>query len=222
MRLSQSNQACPAVLSAAAHSSQALPPRLLTAAPEDSGGLADLPSLQLLNNLLQSLVASLLRLIGSLASVLSTPAPARPSGTEAVASAPSSSRQLAPQQDIKDLAAVSRKDENRQGPESVRLNQHFLWKPVSEADGKLVVLCPAGLSGKVVSVEILSPDEKNVLEKGRYTGTGNGGREHYRFKTPGRRFPSGSLVRISTENGSATLIKIKRPGRRLQKTDIKL
>lgn len=96
-------------------------------------------------------------------------------------------------------------------------NQNFLWKPVSDSDQHLVILCPARQTGKVSRVEVLSPAKSEILAKGRYTGTGNGDREHYRFDKPGASFPRGCWVQITMEDKSVNLIKIKKPGQRFQK-----
>ena len=44
----------------------------------------------------------------------------------------------------------------------------FLWKPVSEGDGNLVVLLPSSLRGKVSGAEIRKGG--STLEKGRFSG----------------------------------------------------
>lgn len=96
-------------------------------------------------------------------------------------------------------------------------NQHFLWKPVAEKDGNLVVLVPANLKGKVKSVSVMSPDNKKVLAKGKYSSVGNGGREHYRFTKPGASYPADSILRIALKDGSKQEIKIAEPGKRFVK-----
>jgi len=62
----------------------------------------------------------------------------------------------------------------------------FIWKPVSEGDGKLVVLLPASLTDSIRAGWI-ADEEGEVVEVGRFTtDSHNGGREHYRFSLPGR------------------------------------
>ena len=65
----------------------------------------------------------------------------------------------------------------------------FLWKPVSESNGKLVVLLPTGLRGKIQKVEIHNedpPTSSSLVADGQFAGdTHNGNRPHYRFANPG-------------------------------------
>lgn len=58
--------------------------------------------------------------------------------------------------------------------------QGFLWKPVSDSTGTLAVLVPenGGHGGCIVNGD-----------SGKFTGTGNGGRAHYRFGKPGGAYP---------------------------------
>jgi hypothetical protein len=76
----------------------------------------------------------------------------------------------------------------------------FLFKPVSESDGKLVVLLPPRLSGLVKGLTLVGPNGE-VLEQGRYTGNGNGGREHFRFSKPGAQYPDGLTVQATLASG---------------------
>lgn len=87
----------------------------------------------------------------------------------------------------------------------------FLWKPVSDSDGNLAILLPPNMTGKVNGVNVLSP-EGQVLESGRASGVGNGGREHFRFKRPGGSFPPGCQVQILFKDGSQQTIPIENPG----------
>lgn len=74
--------------------------------------------------------------------------------------------------------------------------QGFLWKPVSESTGKLVVLLPKNIRGGRVTV--IKPDNTRV--SGNMTIIANGGREHFRFSEPGSAFPAGSRVETSAGN----------------------
>lgn len=67
----------------------------------------------------------------------------------------------------------------------------FLWKPISESNGKLVVLLPPQYTGQVSGQYVASPDG-SPLDSGNYGGVHNGGREHYRYSKPGGSFPGGS------------------------------
>ncbi len=72
--------------------------------------------------------------------------------------------------------------------------QGFLWKPVSEGDGNLVVLLPTDLRGMLDRVEIhseLPASADTLLEEGRFSGDEhNGARPHYRFDQPGSGYGS--------------------------------
>ncbi|MCB0334123.1 MAG: hypothetical protein KDD55_11525, partial [Bdellovibrionales bacterium] len=65
----------------------------------------------------------------------------------------------------------------------------FLWKPVSESDGKLVVLLPSELRGNIDTVSIyasLPADNSSLIEEGNFTGDDhNGNRPHFRFSQAG-------------------------------------
>ena len=93
----------------------------------------------------------------------------------------------------------------------------FLWKPESDKDKKLAILLPPGLSGQVAEVVILSPDGKRTLQRGRYSGVGNGGREHYRFSKAGDKFPDGSIVVLKLKDGTSKHMVIKETSARLEK-----
>lgn len=88
-------------------------------------------------------------------------------------------------------------------------NGEFLWKPESDKDGKLAILLPKKLTGKVKNVRVLSPDGSKVLERGKFSGVGNGDREHFRFSKSGSGFPDGAIVVITMEDGTKRHIKIK-------------
>jgi hypothetical protein len=79
-------------------------------------------------------------------------------------------------------------------------DQGFLFKPTSESDGKLVVLLPSRLSGLIAGVQLFDPAGR-ILDSGRYTGNGNGGREHFRFSKAGSGYPDGTTVEVSLKTG---------------------
>ncbi len=91
----------------------------------------------------------------------------------------------------------------------------FLWKPVSDSTGKLAILLPSELTGKVKGVSVLGPDSR-LIESGSNGGVGNGGREHFRFSRPGGSYPPGSIVAITLNDGRVQHIKIDRPGVRIE------
>lgn len=94
----------------------------------------------------------------------------------------------------------------------------FLWKPVSEADGKLVVLLPTDLKGAIDKVEIhseLPPSPDSLLEKGRFTGdTHNGGRPHFRFDQPGEAYGDNVHLVVFRDDGSTVTYDIDNGGDR--------
>jgi hypothetical protein len=91
----------------------------------------------------------------------------------------------------------------------------FLYKPVSDTTGKLVVLMPSKLAGMVAGVKIYDP-AGNLLESGRYTGNGNGGRDHYRFKRTGAAYPDGLFVEATLTTGDKVLYRIGETSKRAE------
>ena len=68
----------------------------------------------------------------------------------------------------------------------------FLWKPVSESNGNLVILLPAIYRGRVQSTTISGSFGS---ETGRFhTDTHNGFRPHFRFSRPGAAYGSNITV----------------------------
>jgi hypothetical protein len=67
----------------------------------------------------------------------------------------------------------------------------FLWKPISDTTGKLVVLFPSALTGKIDSVKLVFGSSE---EFGRSAGVANGNREHFRFQNPGKSYPNNTKV----------------------------
>ena len=91
----------------------------------------------------------------------------------------------------------------------------FLYKPVSDNTGKLVVLMPSKLAGMISGVKIYDP-AGNILESGRYTGNGNGGRDHYRFKKTGAAYPDGLVVEATLTTGDTVRYRIGETSRRTE------
>jgi hypothetical protein len=80
----------------------------------------------------------------------------------------------------------------------------FLWKPISESDGKLVILAPKDISTNVSSISIYkkgSNNQKELIESGRFAGIANGDRAHYRFAKVGGSYPDGAVVEIKLKDG---------------------
>ncbi|MEN9845786.1 MAG: hypothetical protein RIS36_933 [Pseudomonadota bacterium] len=91
----------------------------------------------------------------------------------------------------------------------------FLYKPVSDNTGKLVVLMPSKLAGMISGVKIYDP-AGNLLESGRHTGNGNGGRDHYRFKKTGAAYPDGLVVEATLTTGDTVRYRIGETSRRTE------
>lgn len=68
----------------------------------------------------------------------------------------------------------------------------FLWKPVSDSDGKVAVILPARFVKKFDEVAIVTPT--GGVEQLRFTTFANGDRQHWRGSKPGGKYPSGSRV----------------------------
>ncbi len=89
----------------------------------------------------------------------------------------------------------------------------FLWKPVSDKNGKLAVLLPSALTGKISKLGIYSalpPSAENLIEEGNFSGDKeNGGRAHYRFRHPGSYYPDDAYVVVYLKDGD---IKVFRTG----------
>ena len=73
----------------------------------------------------------------------------------------------------------------------------FLWKPVSDSNGNLVVLLPSQYNGKVSSVSVNG-------ERGSFSGIANGNRTHWRFSKPGAAYGSNAKVVATTSGGNVT------------------
>ena len=93
----------------------------------------------------------------------------------------------------------------------------FLWKPVSDKDNRLAVLLPARLTGRVAAVAVISPDGKRTLQSAKYSGVGNGDREHYRFTKPGGQFPDGSILLVKMKDGTRHHVVIRETSARVEK-----
>lgn len=85
----------------------------------------------------------------------------------------------------------------------------FLWKPIADSPPNgLVILTPSSWNSDINSVQVVGSEDSRILATGKYSGVGNGDREHYRFEKAGNNFPDGSLVRILFKNGQERLIAI--------------
>lgn len=91
----------------------------------------------------------------------------------------------------------------------------FLFKPVADTNGKLVVLMPSKLAGMINSVKLYDP-AGTLLEKGNYTGNGNGGRDHFRFRKTGGNYPDGLFVEATLTTGDKVLYRIPETSQRTE------
>jgi hypothetical protein len=76
----------------------------------------------------------------------------------------------------------------------------FLYKPVSDTTGNLVILMPPQYAGQVSSVALRGPTGE-ILENGQFSGNGNGGRDHFRFSRPGSGYPDNLTVEVTLNSG---------------------
>lgn len=100
----------------------------------------------------------------------------------------------------------------------------FLWKPVSESDGNLVVLLPTDIKASAISsVEIHSGNSNGeqfssstLLGTGTFSGdTANGGRAHFRFSKPGESYGSSAYLVAQLNDGTSISYLIDNPGERV-------
>ena len=76
----------------------------------------------------------------------------------------------------------------------------FLWKPISEGDGTLVILLPSSLRGDVAGCTISGSFGS---ENGRFAGdVKNGRRPHYRFSKPGSSY--GRSITVTARTSTRT------------------
>lgn len=83
----------------------------------------------------------------------------------------------------------------------------FVWKPISDSDGKLAIVLPKELKGLIDKVEIhsaLPPSEATKLGSGRFAGDANGDRPHFRFPEPGASYGDNVHV-VAYKNDGSTL-----------------
>ena len=93
----------------------------------------------------------------------------------------------------------------------------FLWKPVSDSNGRLVILLPRQMNGFIQSVEIHSsvpPSAATMIAEGRYASIGNGGRCHFRFPKPGAAYGNNIHVVVRGTDGTYVSYHIPRGGSR--------
>lgn len=89
----------------------------------------------------------------------------------------------------------------------------FLFKPVSDTSGKLVILLPSSMTHDVRAVNLKTSSGK-LVEAGQYAGIGNGNREHFRYNMPGSGYPKDLVVEVTLNNGKTVNYKIPDPSQR--------
>lgn len=95
----------------------------------------------------------------------------------------------------------------------------FLWKPISESDGKLAVLLPAAISNSAISTEIhseLPPSDATLVEVGRNTNSFHNGRRIFRFSQPGADYPDNCYIVAKLDNGATESYKISESDARVE------
>jgi hypothetical protein len=95
--------------------------------------------------------------------------------------------------------------------------EKLLWKPESDSDKKLVVLLPASWSGKVQKVDLIESESGKVIETGKYSGIGNGEREHYRFQKSGSQYNKKVALLITYKDGDTKKMSIASPDKRSER-----
>jgi|GEM_PF-3489944 len=97
----------------------------------------------------------------------------------------------------------------------VKYRSGFVWKPISESNGRLVVLLPGGVKAEWVEIRRVNGDV--LLEKGTFAGdTHNGGRQHWRFSNPGEAYGDGLVLRAWFADGGFADWAIAEGGARVE------
>ncbi len=91
----------------------------------------------------------------------------------------------------------------------------FLFKPISEGDGNLVVLLPSSMSGEVSGV-IIRDSSGQILDQGRAQGDYDDGRPYFRFASPGAFYPDNIIVSALRSDGGTYDYKIISPSQRYE------
>ncbi len=89
----------------------------------------------------------------------------------------------------------------------------FLFKPVSEKNGNLVVLLPTSMSGQIANVSLVD-DTGQVIERGDESGDFDDGRPLFRFDQAGGSYPQNIAVTVTMLDGSEKQYNIANPSQR--------
>lgn len=92
-------------------------------------------------------------------------------------------------------------------------SEGFLFKPISDTRGTLVVLLPKDLTGNIESL-VLKTITGEEVEKGSFSGVNNGDREHFRFTKPGAEYPKDLVVEVKLKDGNIKTYNIPDPSQR--------
>jgi len=90
----------------------------------------------------------------------------------------------------------------------------FLWKPVSESNGNLVVLTPPGVDYE--SARIIKNGTNETLEVAGKAGIANGNRRHWKFSKPGIAYGDGLIFRAFKTPSTADNWEIPEGGARVE------
>ncbi len=91
----------------------------------------------------------------------------------------------------------------------------FLFKPISEGDGNLVVLLPTSMSGNVNGLTIRDSSGQ-ILDQGRDLGDYDDGRPLFRFSSPGGSYPGNITVTATMSDGTERSYDIASPVQRYE------
>lgn len=91
--------------------------------------------------------------------------------------------------------------------------QQFLWKPISDSNGNLVVIFPASFNGRISNVAVNG-------ERGTFSSIANGNRTHWRFSKPGSAYQAPAKV-TATVDGNPFSVTVDTPAKRTTLDDVK-
>lgn len=89
----------------------------------------------------------------------------------------------------------------------------FVFKPVSEKDGNLVILLPSEFAGEIVRLQLFGTDG-TLIETGDDQGETNGNRPTFRFDQPGADYPANIQVVATLTDGTERTYSIPDPSQR--------
>ncbi len=89
----------------------------------------------------------------------------------------------------------------------------YVFKPISESDSKLVILINAKYVDIAGHLSLLK-ENGEFIEKGLFWGPTNGDRPTYRFKKPGKDYPSNIWVRADFTDGTHKFWFVPNPSQR--------